>query len=90
MLSVKKAKDHCGYEQKPVQKICKNCAAFSSDLVLPKWMVEINEVRLAIQGRRERIYDAKTDGQEKNLRCTDHGFAVKKTASCKLWKARKE
>jgi hypothetical protein len=28
--------------------------------------------------------------EEKNLRCLDHGFAVKKQATCKLWRPKPE
>ena len=83
MMSVKKAKEHCGYEAKPVLPICGNCGAFASDFEIPAWAMKPGEER-ARKDFEAGIY-AKI---EKNLRCTDHGFVTKKMASCKLWRAK--
>lgn len=85
MMPVKKAKAHCGYEAKPVFQTCGNCGAFASDKVLPAWMQE-----KADTGKKDwdgSEYTVEKHGVEKNLRCTDHGFATKKMATCKLWRA---
>ena len=79
-LSVKKAKEHCGYQGKPVLPTCGNCGAFASDMALPAWMEEQKTDRRGTQ------YTVEKNGVEKNLRCLDHGFAVKKMAACKLWR----
>jgi hypothetical protein len=84
MLSVKKAKEHCGYQAKPVHQTCSNCAAFASERILPKWME--GEINYRVNGP----YTVEANGIEKNLRCADHGFAVKKTSTCRLWKAQVE
>ena len=80
MSNVKKAKDHCGYEAKPVLRTCGNCAAFASDFVTPAW----------VKTDRDRAYveDGTYAKQEKNMRCTDHGFATKKLATCRLYRAK--
>lgn len=85
MLPVKKAKAHCGYEAKPVFQTCGNCGAFASDSVLPKWMAE--KVNASEKDWDGREYTVENHGVEKNMRCTDHGFATKKMATCKLWRA---
>jgi hypothetical protein len=69
-LNVKAAKECCGYEAKPILPTCGNCGAFASDFVIPKWALE--------NGTYVKV--------EKNLRCTDHGFATKKMAACRLWR----
>ena len=77
---VKKAKDHCGYEPKPVLPVCVNCAAFRREMVTPAWLVK-NYPDGELGGNPLSYY-----AQEKNLRCADHGFAVKKMATCRLFK----
>lgn len=78
-LSPAKAKEHCGYQDKPMRSACGNCAAFASDMVYPTWCRTPEE---------RADFDAKRYAKvEKNMRCTDHGFAVKRTAVCKLWRA---
>lgn len=81
-MPVKKAKEHCGYEAKPVFNTCANCAAFASDMELPAWM---QEEKKDWDGTE---YTVEKHGIEKNLRCTDHGFVTKKLATCKLWRAK--
>lgn len=77
-LNVKAAKEHCGYEAKPVLPTCGNCGAFASHFEIPAWVKTDYD--------RERVEDGTYAKVEKNLRCTDHGFPVKKMASCKLWR----
>lgn len=79
-LNVKKAKEHCGYQPKPILPTCGNCAAFASDMVVPQWFAEQHPSGIA-HGTPISEY-----AQEKNLLCTDHGFATRKMATCKLWK----
>lgn len=83
MMSVKSAREHCGYNAKPILPVCGNCAAFASDKVLPAWMEDDNKY----VGKQR--YNVDEHGVEKNLRCLDHGFAVKKMANCKLFRAKK-
>ncbi|MFY7914559.1 MAG: hypothetical protein ACOVPA_07800 [Rubrivivax sp.] len=78
-LKPKQAKEHCGYQEKPVRNSCSNCAAFASDMEYPTWCKTPEE-----QADFDRKRYAKI---EKNMRCTDHGFAVKKLALCNLWRA---
>jgi len=78
-MDVKKAKEHCGYTAKPVLPVCGNCGAFTSERKLPAWMVEYNK-------NQPGNCSVEDHGGERNMRCTDHGFAVKKMASCKLWR----
>lgn len=78
-LSPKKAKEHCGYEEKPMRSACGNCAAFASDFEYPTWC--------QTPGERENFDRNNYAKTEKNIRCTDHGFVVKKRGLCKLWRA---
>lgn len=84
MSPVKQAKAHCGYEERPVHQTCGNCGAFSSELALTARMVG------KVHWLTKEPYTVEKNGVEKNLRCSDHGFAVKKTANCKLWRAKPE
>ena len=81
-MPVKKAKEHCGYEAKPTLPTCGNCGAFASDRVLPAWMAEKKKDWKGAE------YTVEEYGVEKNTRCTDHGLATKKTAACRLWRAK--
>jgi hypothetical protein len=77
VMSVKKAKEQCGYEEKPVRASCSNCKAFASDMEYPSWC--------KTQAERSE-FDSKGYAKlEKNMRCIDHGFAVKKLGLCRLW-----
>ena len=79
-MSVKKAKERCGYDAKPAFKTCGTCGAFASSFEYPEWC----------KGDVQRsYYDLRGYAKvEKNLRCADHGFATKKGATCRLWRAR--
>lgn len=87
-ISAKKAE--CGYEDKPVNRMCSNCAHFTLDRVLTPWMPESNARRIAEPGRFQtnpEPYTVEKNGVEKNMRCTRNGFAVKKMARCGDWEA---
>lgn len=79
-MSTKEAKEHCGYQAKPTLQTCGNCAAFASNFEIPSWV--------ATDSDRKKFEDGTYAKVEKNLRCTDHGFATKKMAACKLWRAK--
>lgn len=95
-MTPKEAKERCGYQAKPVHPACANCGAFASDLQVPAWMVgefEQEGVLRIHAGASMRIYKDLAEVPdhlkvEKNLRCTDHGFAIKKTAVCALHRPR--
>lgn len=78
-MSIKKAKESCGYEAKPFRQQCGNCGSFRSDFVIPEWAI-----RNTID--RSKFENGTFAKQEKNLRCAAYGFAVKKTALCKMWR----
>ena len=78
-LNVRAAKEHCGYEAAPTLPTCGNCGAFASDFVPPTW-VKPEELHKWEDGTYAKV--------EKNLRCLDHGFSVKKMAACRLWRAK--
>ena len=80
ILSVSKAKEHCGYKAKPVFNTCANCGSFKSEMKLPEWMAERGKDWDGTQ------FTVENDGVEKNMRCTDDGFSTKKTATCNLWR----
>ena len=82
-LSVKAAKEHCGYQAKPVLPTCGNCGAFASEFKIPAWAMEPGH-----EDARKQFESGNYAKVEKNLRCTDHGFATKKMAACKLWRAK--
>ena len=58
---------------------CGNCESLTSERVLPKFLVEINESR---KERGLSLYTVEQNGVERNLRCGIGGFAIKKTATC--------
>lgn len=63
---------------------CGNCVHLTSETVLPKWAVELNE-DYERRGR-EPVYRLPAYGVEKNIRCGIGGFAIKKTAVCNEYK----
>ena len=62
---------------------CGNCAHLTSETVLPKWAVELNE-DYERRGREPR-YRIPAYGVEKR-RCGIGGFAIKETAICNEYK----
>lgn len=82
-LNVKVAKEYCGYQAKPVLPTCGNCGAFASDFDIPAWAMEPGN-----EYTRSMFEIGEYAKVEKKLRCTDHGFATKKMAACKLWRAK--
>lgn len=84
--NVKKAKEDCGYEERPFQEMCSNCGAFSSEMILPAWMIERNKTIEEAKLKYVEIYTVEKNGVEKNLQCADHGFAVKRTSRCAKWR----
>lgn len=59
---------------------CGNCASMTSDRVLPRWLQERNAENARIGSPSH--YPVEIFGEEKNIRCSIGGFAVKKTATC--------
>ena len=62
---------------------CGNCARFTSEKALPRWMANQNAARECVG--LSPIYSIPCNGIEKNFRCAIGGFAVKKTAVCKQY-----
>lgn len=60
-----------GPDQMPT---CANCQHFTSELRLPAWMRQYPEK-----------YTLEKDGVESGLKCTMHGFAVKRVATCAMF-----
>lgn len=89
-MTPKKAKEYCGYQEKPAIPVCGNCQSFTSEMLLPAWMEERNKSGEGVYFSRGEMYTIEKNGVEKNLRCADHGFAVKKMASCNSFKAREQ
>ena len=54
---------------------CAGCKHFTSEKKLAPWMLKSNE-----DGYSK--YTAELHGHETSMKCTLHGFAVKKTAVC--------
>lgn len=78
----KKAKELCGYQAKPVQQTCGNCAAFAFDKIIPDWLLA--DGRTSYCGRPISVEEF---GVTKNQRCTAFAFATKRSATCNEWKA---
>lgn len=75
---MKSAKEQCGYQAAPVYRVCGNCGSYRSDWTYPKWIVTFEaRAQYDVQG-------GKLD--EVNKRCSDHGFSVKKSATCLKWR----
>lgn len=81
-----------GYSDKPVLPTCMNCAQFTSERLVPQWIErdikERGHVNLFLGGfggyqRFEKADDIPPELRvEKNIRCSRHGFAVKKLGRC--------
>ena len=99
MLSTKKAKEHCGYSAKPLLPTCGSCGAFASDKVVPAWMLlelkTCGVLRIHSNSGASREFSMVEEVPEAYkveaaMRCTDHGFATKKMAACKLWRLKQD
>jgi hypothetical protein len=77
-IEIKKA--DVGYTK--VLSRCGNCASFSSQIVMPAWMVKANE---SADSGDELYIAEKNLVVEKNMRCSVHGFAIQRTAVCNFW-----
>lgn len=90
---VQQAKDACGYSPTPVLPVCGTCQHFCFDRQAPAWMLKElkKEGVVKIYGHGSFSSAADTPQElmkETNLRCSLHGFAVKKLAGCKSWTQR--
>ena len=70
---LERQKEFVGYHT--THDTCGGCKHFTSEKKLAPWMAKSNEA-----GRNR--YTAELNGHETSLKCTLHGFAVKKTAAC--------
>ena len=77
MTSMAKKKEAAGYEAKPFQKICGNCADGVQGKKLQAWQVEDNKIR-------QRWFLEKDGATVYN--CSKHGFEVGKTGACPSWR----
>lgn len=71
MSKIQKIKDEHGYIAKLIPNTCGNCANRTFDNV---------------QVNAPTSWNPKGYWQEKNVRCSIGGFAVKAQGSCNLWK----
>ena len=83
MSGTKEIKANCGYQANPTQPTCANCAAFASDMVVPAWALKPER-----EDALEKFESGEYAKEEKNLRCTVHGFATKKKATCNDWRSK--
>ena len=83
MSKVSEKKAACGFRDKAVPKTCMNCTHFASERALTPWMEQSNAAQKA-KAEQWRLpeYTVEQHGVEKNIRCTKHGFAVKKLSDC--------
>lgn len=88
-------KNACGYSATPVLPVCGTCKHMRSDIVVIPWVLkelqEKGKVHVYTVGdftREEDIPDSLR--KESNIRCSLHGFAVKKMGACKTWEIREE
>lgn len=84
MTSMAKRKEAAGYEAKPFQKICGNCAYGVQGKKLQAWQVEDNERNDMFKTKNKR-WDLERDGATV-FNCSKHGFEVGKTGACPSWR----
>ena len=77
-LSTVQKRENAGYQETP--STCSKCAHFQSEKELPAWMRADNE-KMASLGRNP-IYSIASSGIDRKLKCSIHGFSVKKMAVC--------
>ena len=70
---LERQKEFVGY--RTTHNTCGGCKYFTSEKKLSPWMLKSNEA-----GHSQ--YTAEFSGHETSMKCTMHGFAVKKTAVC--------
>ena len=88
MIEIGEKKAACGFRDKAVPKTCATCTHFASDRVLHPWMERSNAAQIGLPEKwRPKLYTVEQHGIEKNLRCTKHGFAVKKMSACNDYSA---
>lgn len=85
---IQRAKDACGYSPAPVLPVCGNCDHFRSEPVVIPWVLkelaEKGSVRIGMASPYHRVEDLPEQVyREGNLRCSKHGFAVKKQGACR-------
>jgi len=82
-----KIKIEQGYVANPVPNTCVNCKHYLFEMKLPAWMRESNENFLA-NGRRPPYGESCKN--ESNRRCGIGKFAIKKSATCKLFEPKEQ
>ena len=71
-------KANCGYVDKVVPKVCRDCGAYSSTKEYPSW--------LRSDVAKSQFKAAGYAMKETHIRCTTHGFAVKRQGCCNDWR----
>ena len=77
-LSTVQKRENAGYQETP--NTCGKCAHFQSEKELPTWMRVDNEKMVSLG--RNPTYSIASSGIERKLKCSIHGFSVKKMAVC--------
>ncbi len=77
-LSTVQKRENAGYQETP--STCSKCAHFQSEKELPAWMRADNEKKVSLG--RNPIYSIASSGIDRKLKCSIHGFSVKKMAVC--------
>ena len=77
-LSTVQKRENAGYQETP--STCSKCAHFQSEKELPTWMRVGNEKMVSLG--RKPIYSIASSGIDRKLKCSIHGFSVKKMAVC--------
>lgn len=77
-LSTVQKRENAGYQETP--STCSKCAYFQSEKELPTWMRVDNE-KMVLKGRNP-TYSIASNGVDRKLKCSIHGFSVKKMAVC--------
>lgn len=78
MKTKKQAIEFHGFTAKLVPNVCGNCKHMTSKMELVGWMKDANY-------RDPGRFPPEQYGVEKEIRCMEHAFAVKKMSSCNRW-----
>jgi len=78
------AKAHHGYTEKPIPETCSNCRHMASEKKYPAWIEKAMSRGWEKDGYGDP-FSIETHGIDKNIRCLEGGFAVKKTATCRFF-----